>query len=201
MEDELKIFKTLKDVKVVFDVGARDSQYLKAKPGIEIHYFEPHKEFADKLEGGIVNQFGLSDKAGKGLYHPLTESFSSLGKLIYPLKTLDWYAKDIPQIDFLKIDAEGMDYKILLGGKETLKKVRYLQFEYWDGVQKFVDLLKDFDLFLISDSRLYNEVIKHRVSGEKWKEILVPLTQDVIDLIDKTLIPLGAGGNIFGIKK
>jgi FkbM family methyltransferase len=202
--EELEVFKSLKDIKVVFDVGARmDTDYIKARPDIEIHYFEPNPEFAKELYGGKVNILGLSDREERLPYHRDTQSFVSKGwKMgVFNLSTLDIYAKNIPKIDFIKIDCEGMDYKILVGGTETLKKTRYVQFEYWDGVQKFVDLLKDFDLFLIRDARLYNDVIKPRVTGKKWEKLLVPLTKDVIELIDKTCIPLGAGGNILGIRK
>ena len=39
-KDELKVFESLKDIKVVFDVGARDDvDYLILKPGIELHAF------------------------------------------------------------------------------------------------------------------------------------------------------------------
>lgn len=184
-------------MQVVFDVGARtDMDY----PDTECHRFEPNPEFASKLSG-IVNVFGLSDKEEELLYNPVTQSFDKDGTILYPLKTLDSYAKDIPVIDFLKIDAEGMDYRILLGGKQTLKKVKSLQFEYWDGVQKFVDLLPEFNLSLVLDSRLYNDVIKPRVTDDKYKNESVPLTPDVIDLIDNVLIPLGAGGDIIGIRK
>jgi FkbM family methyltransferase len=208
MEVELSVFKSLKDVKVVFDVGAR-TDMLYDGPGVEVHRFEPNPEFASSLSG-IVNRFGLSDKEEELSYNTVTQSFvngKEYPRRIYgwgpsfPLKTLDQYAKDIPRIDFLKIDAEGMDYKILLGGKETLKKTRYIQFEYWDGVQKFIDLLPDFELSLILDSRLYNDVIKPRVTDEKYEKPLVSLTEDVVHLIDKVCIPLGAGGNIFGIRK
>lgn len=204
MKDELEVFKSLKDINVIFDVGARtDENYYDLNPNSKIHYFEPNEEFAEKLVGGRVNNFGLSDVEGQAIYYPETQSFlmrQGIG-IMYPLKTLDWYAKDIPIIDFLKIDAEGMDYKILQGGKETLKKVRYLQFEYWSGSRKFKLLLKDFDLYLILDSALKSVIKNNITKDEKYNHLMIPLDEDTINLIDDKLIPLGAGGNIFGIRK
>lgn len=196
--EEIEVFKKFKDtIQVVFDVGARTDMSYE---NVEVHYFEPNPEFADTLDG-IVNNYGLSDKEETLLYNPKTQSFIKDGFVPYKLFTLDKYAEDIPRVDFIKIDAEGMDYRILLGGKETLKRVKYIQFEWWNGVQKFVNLLRDFDLFLLHGERLYNDVIKPRTQDEKYKELLTPLTKDVIDFIDNVCIPLGAGGNVFGIRK
>ena len=63
--------------------------------------------------------------------------------MLLPLKTLDWYVKEynIKRIDFLKIDTEGYDYKILKGGLETIKITKYIQYEHWDNLQQFHDLL------------------------------------------------------------
>ena len=64
---------------------------------------------------------------------------------ILPVKTLDWYIKEnnIIRIDFLKIDTEGYDYKVLLGGKEAIKLARYIQYEHWNNLQQFHDLLNE----------------------------------------------------------
>jgi FkbM family methyltransferase len=199
MTEELEIFQSLPGVKVVFDVGARtDNNYSG-----EVHRFEPNPEFSSKLTG-IVNRFGLADFSGEMLYYPSNQSFvmkteGEVG-IPYPVKTLDEYANDIP-VDFIKIDAEGMDYRILLGGKETLKRVKYIQFEYWDGVKKFRDLLTDFNLYLILDSALKEVIQRNITKDDKYNQLMIPLDQETIDLIDDKLIPLGAGGNIFGIRK
>ena len=52
---------------------------------------------------------------------------------------------NIDYIDFLKIDTEGHDYKVLLGFKEMLqnKKVRIVQFEYGPFSIQTKDLLKN----------------------------------------------------------
>lgn len=205
MQPELDIFNKLTDIKVVFDVGPRtDMNYERG--GVTVHYFEPNPEFAKSLHG-IVNQFGLSDHEGIGQYFSDTQSFEqyfekdSVEPIQVPIRTLDSYTRDIPVVDFLKIDAEGSDYKIMLGGNDTLNKIKYIQFEWWDGVKKFVDLLYDFDLYLMYDERLYNDVIKTVTGDLKYINLLTPLTPDVIDLIDKICIPRQAGGTIFGKRK
>ena len=202
--EEQGLFSSLKNIQVVFDVGARiDMDYIRLKPGIEIHYFEPNPEFAKELKGGKVNTIGLSDVEGRMMYYKDTQSFVVKGWKggTFNLTTLDKYALDIPRIDFLKIDCEGMDYRILCGGKETLKKTKHVQFEFSAGIQAFADVLKGFDLFLIRDARLYNDVIKPRVTGKEWDQLLVPLTPAVMKLLEEEVIPLGAGGNIYARRK
>lgn len=159
--EELEIFKSLKNIKVVFDVGARaDVDYLELKPNIELHAFEPNPDFFEELKTKIgdrknvyLNNYGLGDVEGEFEYNNSSQAFnngecppgSPDRKL--PVKTLDWYVKEhkIKRIDFLKIDTEGYDYKVLLGGKEALKITRYIQFEHWDNVQAFHNLIgKDF---------------------------------------------------------
>jgi len=215
--EELTIFKSLEDIKVIFDVGAReDLCYFNLKPHCEYHLFEPNKEATEILEKKIsskniiLNKFGLSDEnKNECIYYLSSQSFqpnpyikdTDIG-IRYAVRKLDDYVEEhnINYIDFLKIDAEGFDYKIIKGGKETIKnKVSYVQFEYWDGVKKFVEILPNFKLFLMIEPRLL-KAIRTKTKDKKYNQHLVALDFDVIDLIDNKLIPLGAGGNIFGIK-
>ena len=50
---------------------------------------------------------------------------------------------DIKKIDFLKIDTEGYDYNVLLGGIEAIKITRYIQYEHWNNKWQFHDLLNN----------------------------------------------------------
>ena len=160
-EAELEVFRNLKNVKVVFDVGARDNvDYLKIKPNIELHAFEPVPMFfndlaleADKIPGNgkvYLNMYGLGDDTRQAFWggeSPVTKKFIQL-----PVRTLDGYIDryKIKRIDFLKIDAEGYDYKVLLGGKKAIALARYIQYEHWDNKQQFHDLLEnDFVLHYI----------------------------------------------------
>ena len=194
------------DLATVFDVGAREDgiEFIEISPNSEYHFFEPHVDFANSLKSKIpagtkakVNQYGLwSVNLDNAKYYLDVQSFiphpfvasTDTGE-VYNLRTLDWYVKTekVGIIDFLKIDAEGADFKILEGAKDTLAsdKIRYIQFEYWAGVRKFHDLL----------SRKYNMYyVREELS-------LSFLDEDLIQEIDLSRIPRGFGGDIFCVHK
>jgi FkbM family methyltransferase len=192
--EELEVFRSLKDIKVVIDVGPRtDMDMYNLRPDLEYHLFEAHTPFFDELpDAPNVNKYNvaLSDKTEVRLYDIGTQSFnnSRTGPYIeYPTKRLDDFNI---KADFIKIDAEGLDYSILLGAPETIKHAKYIQFEYWDGVKKFVDLLQGFEFYLMMEPEL------RKVSS--IKETLTPLN---VDFVDNFLIKQGAGGNILAIRK
>ncbi len=156
---ELAIFENLKYVKVVFDVGARvDVEYIKIKPDIELHLFEPDPKFVEELERRAgkmknvhINGYGLGDKEGMIRYHFGRQAFEAGecplpggGEKKFPVKTLNWYIEEnnIKRIDFLKIDTEGYDYKVLLGGSKAIEMAKYIQYEHWDDQKQFHDLLE-----------------------------------------------------------
>lgn len=156
---ELKLFELLPKIKVVFDVGARtDLEYYKIRPNCEYHLFEPNPEFVESLIEQAkdipniqINAFGLGDVEGMYQYNYGQQMFlggegtAVTGNIELPIKTLDWYCKErnIKQIDFLKIDTEGYDYKVLLGATETIPKCRFIQYEHWNDKEEFVRLLSD----------------------------------------------------------
>lgn len=174
-EAELNVFKSLKNVKVVFDVGAReDIEYLKLKPKAEYHLFEPNPEFFDKLKAKVgdrknvhLNNFGLGDEEVIIPYSVNQQAFEG-GEcnleggtsFILPIKTLNSYIEDnnITRIDFLKIDTEGYDFKVLQGGSKAVEMARYIQYEYWDKPQQFHILEDRFDMEYIG----YRNVICRR---------------------------------------
>jgi len=233
-QEERWIFNALKDnFKIVFDVGVRDElSFYHMKNDCSYHLFEPNTDFTKMLKKQIasfknpdiiLNEYGLSDEnEDDQVYYEKSQAFIinpyfkegdvDTGRK-FSLRTLDWYVseKQIPKIDFLKIDAEGLDYKVIMGGLDTIKnnKVSYIQFEYWDGVKKFVNILKDnFNLFLIMEPRLLKAITEIdpaiMTPGQKtidYKKSIIPLNNELIDLIDKKLSPVGYGGNIFGINK
>lgn len=169
---ELEVFDALKDIDVVFDVGARMEMdqstvpnifdYLELKPEATYHLFEPNPEYAKPLtkardgrENVILNIIGLGDVDGYISYSNAHQAFSGgeafngIGELLLPVTTLDAYctASKVPRIDLLKIDTEGYDYRVLLGAKDMLKNIHYIQYEEWNEKEKFYDLLEDrFDM-------------------------------------------------------
>lgn len=157
-EEELNKFRSLKDIEVVFDVGVRDSiDYLDIKPEANFHLFEPNIIFFSQLVAKIsqippikgevhINNFGLGNVEKNSAYNVYLQAFMDGaarpgwgGDLNLPIKTLDNYIaeKNITRIDFLKIDTEGYDLKVLEGGRKALEMVRYLQFETWDNIDDF----------------------------------------------------------------
>ena len=200
-QEELTGFKAHKDeFKVVFDVGARGNlEFIDIHPNCEYHLFEPQKSYADHLKEATkdrlnvyVNQFGLSDAPAKAQrFYNNVESFephpwinSTYEGEDYDLHTVSEYCwiHKIGQIDFLKIDTEGFDYKVLLGAKDMLEqnRIKYIQYEYWNGVQKFVDLLPQYDMtFMCEDGKEYE------------------FDETIIQWIDQERIPSGRGGDVF----
>lgn len=151
-EEELKHFRELKDVKVVIDVGARTSlDYLDIFPDAEYHLFEPYPPFYEWLVEATkdkpnvhVNPYALADFMGTARYSVGTQSFKGGLDFEYDVRVLDWYVahNNIEQVDFLKIDTEGWDYKVLMGATNTLKKTKVIQYETWNKPENaFTDAL------------------------------------------------------------
>ena len=149
-KEELNLFKQLKDLKVIFDVGARtDIDYFKLWPESEHHLFEPNPEFCEVLKEKVgdkpnvfINNFGLGDKECEQGYQMGNQAFIdslSINNLtatqdkILPIKTLDTYIreKSIERIDFLKMDTEGYELKVLLGATNWFHIIKFIQYEHW----------------------------------------------------------------------
>jgi FkbM family methyltransferase len=229
--EELKIFELLRDrISVVFDVGAReDLSYYKMKNDCSYHLFEPNVTSVSALKSQIsalnnpdikLNEFGLADvKADNCVYYEESQSFvvnpfhTGIDKgHRYSLRRLDDYVSEnsVGHIDFLKIDAEGLDYKIIVGGLQTVKmRVSFIQFEYWDGVRKFIDLIGGgFDYYLMMEPRLLEGILEDawdemsaRQRSRNYAQSILKLDTDLVALIDGVLTPIGIGGNILGISK
>lgn len=162
--EELELFNSLPDIKVVFDVGARtDVDYLELKPDIVLHAFEPNPEFFLRLAEKVgtrpntyLNNWGLSDSDGNLPYNYGRQGFLggeeksiTHGEITLLLRTLDAYVAErgIQNIDFLKIDTEGYDFRVLLGALNTIPKCRYIQYEHWNDLKRFHVLLgRDFKM-------------------------------------------------------
>jgi len=201
-EELIGFNKYKEDFKVVFDVGARGNlEFIQIHPHCEYHLFEPQITYANYLKEAtkdrsnvIVNHMGLGDEVVKQakfysnvesfMPHPFVDSYHNDGD-VFDISTIDAYCKehDIDCIDFVKIDTEGYDYKVLLGAKDLLEssKIKYIQFEYWDGVRKFYELLSNkYDMSFIDEN-----------SNEST------LNEDIINHIDNERIPSGRGGDVF----
>lgn len=197
-KEELEVFLSLKNIKTVIDVGPRtDVDMYNLRPELEYHLFEPHPPFYNELPAELrVYKCALSDTSESLPYDISTQSFvnPNRGKVVvYSTHRLDDFHI---KADFIKIDAEGMDYRILLGATETIKHAKYIQFEYWDGVKKFVDLLQGFSFELMMEPKL-RAIALDLSKDEKYKQTLVPLD---VDFVDNRLIRNGAGGNVLATR-
>jgi len=158
MPDEKKYLqnffeKILLDSPVIFDVGSNIGGFTEDVftlcPDADVFGFEPIKELQPKLKEKFKKnnfalfEFGLSNETGlKEFYVPrATECSSIYVRNNFPgdkrniwVDTLDNVSSIVDHIDYLKIDAEGHEYDILLGAMETIKqkKISNIQFEYGD---------------------------------------------------------------------
>ncbi|MCK9369105.1 FkbM family methyltransferase [Candidatus Dojkabacteria bacterium] len=150
------LFHLQDKLKTIFDVGSNIGEWSKMarefNPSSRIHTFEIIPETYEKLlinlkgySGITFNSFGLSDECGRLLmkYRPdcdtvctylpnlELENSSWITGLTF---TGDMYmeSRRICYIDFLKIDVEGAEGKVLEGFQDALKqaKVGIVQFEY-----------------------------------------------------------------------
>jgi FkbM family methyltransferase len=145
--------------RTVFDVGANfgdwSAEALAVWPNCQVHAFEVAPPTFERLserfrlaEGGrrvLLNCFGLSDENGTRqiFYYPdhpevtADSPWHGTDKSIAfdaQLATGDTYCQThgVDTIDFLKIDVEGAEYRVLKGfaGCLAAQKVHCLQFEY-----------------------------------------------------------------------
>jgi FkbM family methyltransferase len=162
---ELLFFESIKNnSSVVFDVGSRfDSEFTHFKG--DVHYFEPNSDFFEKLKtistknkNSYFNNFGLSDVNDILWYYPSYQSFynrtischrdDDANKIKLIVKKASDYIKEnnITLIDFVKIDTEGSELKVIKGFEDCLKFVKILQFEYGgtflDNKTKLYDVIK-----------------------------------------------------------
>ena len=152
-EHEIAITTEMTDIQVVFDVGVRTSlEYLSVWPDATFHLFEPYPPFYEWLQEECkdkpnvhVNGYGLADAESESGYDKETQSFMYGSRsILLPVKTLDSYIQqnEIKRIDFLKIDTEGWDFKVLLGGLKAIDMARYIQYEHWGNLAEFHSLLE-----------------------------------------------------------
>jgi len=146
---------------IIFDVGANIGDYSKkilecfSAQKIQLYSFEPSLAF-EKLKTNIGNKkdvqiinSGLGEKSStiKLFYDEPGSSLASLYKRrLYhfninfdkyeevKITTIDEFCSlnHIEQIDFLKLDVEGHELKVLEGGRNLLEKgkIKFIQFEF-----------------------------------------------------------------------
>ena len=181
---------------VMFDVGANNGAYTsylrKLVPAATIYAFEPHplsfeylRKATTDVKTILINQ-ALSDKPGRmqlfdlaghdgstqaSLSHDAVKLFSE-GVVEHEVSvtTLDDFmdAQRIDRIDYLKIDTEGFDLKVLLGASRALAagRIGTIQFEFIPANVITNVRMRDF-ISLLSQHTIYRVCL----NGE-----LLPLT-------------------------
>jgi FkbM family methyltransferase len=167
---EYRFFKQFIErfAEVIFDVGCRFDTVFSNFNG-KVHYFDPNAEFLEKLKPVVknsesyFNNFGLSDKnetleyyneqqsfVHRKLTHP--DTYMNWTKSIFEVNRADEYIQknSIESIDFLKIDTEGFELKVIKGFGDDIQKVKVIQFEYGGTFIDSGDKLKDVVHYLIT---------------------------------------------------
>ena len=138
----------LNDESVFFDIGANIglfSFYFKLKnPNLAIHAFEPEllnssclekSKESFKFKNFHINKVGLSDQAGEAtlFIDPINMGGATLENderdrhpLTIQIITLDEYVEqnNISRMDVIKIDVEGLEEKIIIGGLNSIRKYK-----------------------------------------------------------------------------
>ena len=175
----------------IFDVGANVGDWsataARLLPGCAIHAFEivpsTFRELASRL-GSVpnvhLNLLGLSDTDGDVRIHLGRDSGTATACRIEGMRFHEeWYRGEITGhtaraadylaetgvggIDYLKIDVEGMDLRVIKGFGERIEGVRALQFEY--GIFNIAshDLLSDFYRYLNERGFVVGKIFPGRV--------------------------------------
>jgi FkbM family methyltransferase len=184
-ENDVLIKLTRYHFRTILDVGANVGNWAKmassAHPDSTIHCFEIAPEISEKLiealkdKGNfVVNRFGLSNRVGSEdiKYYPDSSEHTS-NIMDFPLEadykivkgevaTGDEYLKrsGLDEVDFLKIDVEGMEYLVLEGFWECFisKKIKVVQFEYGQRNILTKHLLIDFYRFFLKHGYLIGKI-------------------------------------------
>jgi FkbM family methyltransferase len=167
---------TSRNPSLIFDVGANKGEWSllasQMSPRCIIHSFEivpstyKSLELATKnIENIVTVNSGLSNENGT---IPINIGPHSDTSTAYKINAMEYHnqyynqeidctvikasdyliEKNVAHIDFVKIDVEGMDLKVIEGFEEALNSVQAIQFEY--GVFNIAshDLLADFFCYL-----------------------------------------------------
>ena len=202
----------------IFDVGAHTGQWSvmahEVFPNVPIHAFEIIPEICDVLarnfegcEVLVINSFGLADTNGQTTVHyvPGGSSLSSLageppgGRSVTKsvrVMTGDSYMEKygIDHINFLKIDVEGGEPRVLRGLRNafTNKKIDIVQFECnrFVALSKFllIDFYKFFERYEYIIGKIYFDYIDFREYDWRNENFYGPnylaVRRDRTDLID-----------------
>ena len=185
-------FKNFEKINFI-DIGAStfdESNKLLKYKFVNLHLFEPDnrvlKSFFGKYENLYLYDVGLwssksikeinllKNQIASSIYKPnikilknylgSIDQYNVEKKEKVELNKLDSLSKRIKKSDFIKIDAEGADYDILLGAKKSLNYTIGLQVET-QSIERYKDSKLNFEIFKFLDQNNFELFIFNK---ENW---------------------------------
>ena len=180
LEEYNEVMQHISEKNVAIDIGAHVGLWSNrlVKDFKHVHCFEPlekhiecwHKNVTKEFNNVDLYNVALSNIEGtntlnvctinSGMSTFTTKEYTNVGKwskVEVKTKPLDSY--DFDKIDFIKIDVEDHEYKLLLGAKETIKKhkpVLYIEVADPEAIQFLESLKLGYKLIYgVSMNRLY----------------------------------------------
>jgi FkbM family methyltransferase len=170
--DKIKTKKDAVIFDIGANIGTYTTWMSRAFPQGKVYSFEPQRAVFQMLCGNIAinnlynvytynyaigdsntrievqepNYFANEDYGTFSLVNDVLKTTTD-EKLIVEVKTLDWFVDfySVPQVDFIKIDVEGMDLAVLEGARETIRQHHpYLFIEHYDNRVSILDKLQAF---------------------------------------------------------
>lgn len=160
---------------IIFDIGANIGTFTtwiaKAFPNGKVYAFEPQRAVFQILSGNaainnLYNVYTYNIGLGKvntkiefeepnyfsnndfGMFSLVEKMVTeSKDKIVVQINTLDWFLEyyNVPKVHLLKIDVEGMDLDVLIGGTNTIKKhLPVIFIEHCDNRKTILEDIKNF---------------------------------------------------------
>lgn len=154
------------------NIGTFTTWMAKAFPRGKVYSFEPQRAVFQMLSGNVAinNLYNVyTYNLGLGKENNFIEfdepdyfekndfgTFSlveniitkrSNNKIVVQINTLDWFLEcyKIPKVHLLKVDVEGMDLDVLIGGTNTIRKhLPVIFIEHCDNRRSVLEDIKDF---------------------------------------------------------
>jgi FkbM family methyltransferase len=180
---------------VVFDIGANIGEYTLAVldniPNALVYSFEPNPNTFISLQNSVgkhsavrLFKFGLGSHNYTGYISESVENDPSSsiadrdnsdGFPVQVRHLMDVVAElKISRIDFMKIDAEGMDYEILLDARKLIPTIQIIQFEISPksitkcSLKMFFELLSNTHRIYIFTDKGLRHMPEYRYSDESY---------------------------------
>lgn len=195
------------------DIGAHIGTYsvILSKKCKQVYSFEPQKDTFDCLNISIINNdclnvkcynVALGSKEDKAILHHVSEDgggstlredtpLNTINTEQVSISTLDSF--NISNIEFMKIDVEGYELKVIKGAKQTLEKNSYppFIFEAWpdewykEDRNKLIEYVNNIGyqvILILGTDNMYlacNHESK-RPKQEEWEKILIKVKHNRI---------------------